>query len=211
MNLPSELAITDSAYLLRKLDFPKEKKLYPFSFMPHWRSAESCDFKQLCEDIGIHFIDPTASVDEVLLDILRSEIVVSEAMHGAIVADALRVPWVPVRCGIHISEFKWLDWCKSLELDYKPYRLPAMYSGESILSELRKRRLLTESVSKGLEPIICGTSNMLNRAISKRTAKSLQAIVKNPLPILSSDSKIASIDSRFDEKLEQFKADYNQK
>src|SRR5439155_10040399 len=45
-----------------------------------------------------------------------------ESLHGAIVADALRVPWVPLRIrrNPHTSPFKWEDWCSSMELPYGP-------------------------------------------------------------------------------------------
>ena len=39
-------------------------------------------------------------------------------MHGAIIADTLRIPWIPISTRPSINTFKWLDWCESMELEY---------------------------------------------------------------------------------------------
>ncbi len=129
LGLPAELAITDPAALVRTVAPPQAAKLYPVSFIPHFRTpartaTRGVDLRSACEEAGIHYINPSGAVADVLGDIQSSELVVAEAMHGAIVADALRVPWVPVRLYEHILGLKWWDWCKSLGLDYKPEVLP---------------------------------------------------------------------------------------
>ena len=53
-------------------------------------------------------------------------------MHGAIVADTLRIPWVPVVCSPAIPPFKWIDWTRSLDLDYRPRGLPPSSGWEAI-------------------------------------------------------------------------------
>jgi succinoglycan biosynthesis protein ExoV len=50
-------------------------------------------------------------------------------MHGAIVADALGVPWIPVRTGgAGTLEFKWRDWCGSVGLSYRPHHVVPLYA-----------------------------------------------------------------------------------
>jgi succinoglycan biosynthesis protein ExoV len=73
--------------------------------------------KKLCEDLGIHYLSPAIAPKAFMLDVARSELVLSEAMHGAIVADSLRVPWVPIKFRVH-ERFKWEDWCYSMNLQY---------------------------------------------------------------------------------------------
>ena len=46
-------------------------------------------------------------------------------MHGAIVADALRVPWIPARLYGHFMEFKWRDWTESIEVPLELASMPA--------------------------------------------------------------------------------------
>jgi succinoglycan biosynthesis protein ExoV len=64
--------------------------------------------------------------------------VLTEAMHGAIVADTLRVPFVPLVSSREISSFKWMDWTLSMDLPYRPIRLPA-----STLLDAARDRLVT--------------------------------------------------------------------
>ena len=104
LGLDASKAMTDGGALLRTLDFDVPDKTYPVSYVPHCYSTEITDW----------------SVERVIDEIQRSEVVISEAMHGAILSDTLRVPWIPVRFHGHINRFKWTDWCASVGLDYAP-------------------------------------------------------------------------------------------
>lgn len=125
--LPKEFAKTDAAILLadKKTD---TKKKYKHTFIPHintdWSSGKM--IKRACDDLGIKYIAPNADLEEFLDTIDKSEKVITEAMHGAIVADTLRVPWIPVK--IHNAlGFKWEDWTSSMEIDYSPNELTPVY------------------------------------------------------------------------------------
>ena len=95
--LDPSLAVTDSALLVRQRLPATEGKKFRVSFMPHLQSVAFADWKKLCAQIGFHCIDPRAGVEHVLRELQATELLLAEAMHGAIVADALRVPWIPVR------------------------------------------------------------------------------------------------------------------
>jgi hypothetical protein len=72
------------------------------------------------------------------LELIRgSRCVISEAMHAAIVADALRVPWVPVHAYDHINEFKWKDWSGSLQMSHAPVRVASLYDHHRSAPHLR--------------------------------------------------------------------------
>jgi succinoglycan biosynthesis protein ExoV len=122
LGVTRELAITDPGALVRLFRSPQIAAAveHPFSYMPHWRTA-SDDWRRVCDRIGFGYIDPRGDVDTVLDRIQRSGVLIAEAMHGAIVADTLRVPWIPVRSSNTVLEFKWRDWCASLNMTYKPH------------------------------------------------------------------------------------------
>lgn len=117
------LGVGDAAILLRSCIGERPPKYFSASFMPHWESVGDGEWAAICAEAGLHFIDPRAPVEEVLNAILSSDVVVTEAMHGAIVADALRVPWVPVRPIQPQHRRKWLDWASALQLELRPMRL----------------------------------------------------------------------------------------
>jgi succinoglycan biosynthesis protein ExoV len=131
LKLDSSLGIVDPGILVRLLELePEDGPKRKYAFMPHW-SHNYDAWHCVCRDIGIGFINPQAPVNQVINDIRRTEILITEAMHGAIVADALGHPWIPVRIfessTDHVPEFKWLDWCESLQLDYHPIQLPRLF------------------------------------------------------------------------------------
>jgi succinoglycan biosynthesis protein ExoV len=125
LEISTDSALTDSAILVRHLYQTSEKKLYKAAYMPHFTEVvyNGQAWQELCHSLNIHYIDPTAPVEQVLVEIDRSEVLYTEAMHGAIVADALRVPWVAVKTKADILDFKWNDWLSNLQVPYQPFRL----------------------------------------------------------------------------------------
>lgn len=116
LGLDEKYAVTDSALLLRSVLQPAlgAASSRP-AFIPHYQSNLK-ELEKVARDANVDFIDPTSGVEAVLSGIASAKLVLAEAMHGAIVADALRVPWIPVRTRTGINELKWEDWLLSMEL-----------------------------------------------------------------------------------------------
>jgi succinoglycan biosynthesis protein ExoV len=127
LNLDASLAITDPAMLVARLPVvegvPVTRRC---AFLPHWESAPDA-WRDVCDASQVAFIDPRWPPAQVLDAVRGTALLLTEAMHGAIVADALRVPWVAVRTRPQIKAFKWEDWCQSVGVDYRPHELPPMW------------------------------------------------------------------------------------
>ena len=142
LGLDPNTAITDGAILLRAVyDCGPKPKRFRASFIPHWHSLYTGDWERVCRWAGVNLIDPRNPVEQVLEEIAASNVVVAEAMHGAIVADVLRVPWIPVLPLAPEHRFKWTDWTRSLGLEYAPYHMaPSSWVElKPSLSRLRRR------------------------------------------------------------------------
>lgn len=139
LNQPEHLAATDAAALLSKLPVQPLSKIYDFSYMPHFTEHvyNGETWKWCCERAGVHYISPCDPPHRVMDQIRQSRVLLSEAMHGAIVADVFRVPWIAVSSKKEIDNFKWEDWCGSLELSYCPYRIKRLGSIMSRTTPLR--------------------------------------------------------------------------
>lgn len=117
LKLPRELAITDPAILTPEY-LPAKPKTSRIAFIPHWETSRNPLWKKICAMADIDYIDPLAPVDEVLSQISAAKMVITEAMHGAIIADAYRVPFIPVSTSARINHFKWQDWTDSLKISF---------------------------------------------------------------------------------------------
>jgi succinoglycan biosynthesis protein ExoV len=148
LGVPRERVITDAAVLLRAVAVPRAPQVdRRFGFMPHCQSSRDYDWAGVAAELGWHFIDAAWSVERVLVEMSRCETMVCEAMHGAIVADTLRIPWIPVVCYEHISAFKWRDWLSTLELPYAPQRVPSLYDTERHLDGVTRAK---NGIKRGL-------------------------------------------------------------
>jgi succinoglycan biosynthesis protein ExoV len=119
LGLSSEAALTDPANLVASVWRERPPKRTRCAFMPHWVNANEW-IEALCREEGVGYVDPRWPVELVLERIAETGLLLAEAMHGAIVADTLRVPWIPIRSVAGVLEFKWLDWCESVGIAYEP-------------------------------------------------------------------------------------------
>lgn len=134
------LAIADWALLTPRV-FPRnEPKVYDCSFMPHHRSVQFCDIEKLCWLVWVNYIDPCQNPLISIQEINKSKLLITEAMHGAIVADAYRVPWIGVDM-YGVNKFKWQDWMLSLELDTSLSKLPMLFENNEIMTKKINKKL----------------------------------------------------------------------
>jgi succinoglycan biosynthesis protein ExoV len=140
LGLPPKKGIVDGAALLSAL--PRlaplsEADRYGIVFMPHYESLRVGNWKEVCRRSGFEFLDPHADSKTVVERIRSAKLVLADAMHAAIVADSLRVPWIPLVTSPQINTLKWLDWTMSIDVRYRPTSLPA----SSPIEVLRNRTL----------------------------------------------------------------------
>ncbi|WP_019627635.1 polysaccharide pyruvyl transferase family protein [Thioalkalivibrio sp. AKL10] len=127
LGLDPELAISDPGILVHDTHDLNSPKDIECAFMPH-HGLYSEHMKDLCEQAGVHFIHPEAPCESVLDQIARSRRLVCSAMHGAIAAEALRVPWLPVTTNREMLLSKWDDWAASIDTSIRFRSLPVIWS-----------------------------------------------------------------------------------
>lgn len=144
-----EASVTDGAALVARA--PSLVRTSPqrrgVIFIPHHSSLHYNDWASVCGLAGIDYVSPRDTVENVLAAVNKAELVVTEAMHGAIIADSLRVPWVPVVASAAIDELKWRDWTRSLKLPFEPLKIPPSTSSAASAErwlEKQYRRLSVE-------------------------------------------------------------------
>jgi len=212
LGISSDYAIADGAYLLRTIDLPKPAKKYKTAFIPHHRSEDYIDWKKICQKAGIDFISAKQPVDDFLSKLFGCEKVLTEAMHGAITADAFRIPWVPVRFATNFYEEKWNDFFESMKISPTIETLPVMYQKRQ-----RPWRLVRNSIKRSIAKIFPAPEKWSRLPVSNRLstdsdlenlALELKRIAQNSHGLISDDAVVENVTSRLMDKLEQVKKDY---
>jgi succinoglycan biosynthesis protein ExoV len=135
LGLPLSYAITDPAHLITQFIRPVSHGRGTL-LIPHHVSALRANWRRVAAAAGMQYVNPAAGVQRVVEAIRRSALVVTSAMHGAILADAFRVPWIRIREYSHLNDFKWEDWGDSLGVSTEAVALPALHD-DSELGMLR--------------------------------------------------------------------------
>lgn len=177
LELDPEFAVTDAAMLIREYFSPSNRRS-GVAFMPHHTTARSRAWELICEGESIRYLDPAGDVAKTVGLIQQSELVLAEAMHAAIIADSLRVPWIPVRSSPRVLDFKWTDWTSSLGIGYEFSRLPVVH-------ERGRRQVLTKPVA----------------------ARLLRRLVRSGRPLLSDDQQSSLVYSRLLDRFGQLRED----
>lgn len=126
-HLPPSLALTDPAMCLRTLwTLPKVERS-GVGFMPHYTSSSIWNWDATCRDAGLVYVDPSAPYEATLNLIGSLKGIITEAMHGAIVADAFRVPWLPARISPGNYMGKWDDWASTVRVPVQFSSIPELY------------------------------------------------------------------------------------
>lgn len=146
LGLPAGQAVTDGAFLAAGL-FPRPATRRGGIFIPHWKSEVYGDWRAVCDYAGLRHVSPMQPVETVMSEIAGAELVITESMHGAILADAFRVPWVAVRTSSEINDFKWIDWCMSVGETYEPLYIPPSGYYDRI-RQGKSQSILTEETFK---------------------------------------------------------------
>lgn len=202
LGIDPALAITDAAVLLRAVPLPAAPPRAGVAFMPHVESIPRGAWADVCAQAGVTFLDPRAPVDQLLAGIRAAEVLITEAMHGAIVADALRTPWVPVLPFHHINRAKWNDWAASLDVTLNNVSLfpstlrEAWVSRTGLLAMGGKSRMIFDSM----------LIRQCDQLVTSRAAARLAKVAQTATPQLSSDAAIASATHRALDALNGFVA-----
>jgi succinoglycan biosynthesis protein ExoV len=203
LGLAPETAICDSAILITEVaDLPAPAPNIGIAFMPHFESLLRGNWEEVCRLAGIAFLDPTTPPEELLAKIRGARFVMTEAMHGAIVSDALRVPWVAIRPFHPSHRSKWTDWSDALGLELAWQTLWPSSPRELITVVFRRGGHRLGSISS-LDSV---AMMPVGAVITRLAARHLRRLAERAQPQLSSDAVLNEVTSRAKERVDNFVA-----
>ncbi|MDO1584176.1 polysaccharide pyruvyl transferase family protein [Rhizobium oryzicola] len=224
LNLPTEMGIVDPAVMVADMpEFRNQPKRYKKTFIPHWESAEFGIWKQACEPAGLTYLDPREEAKSVITRIAQSEFIVAESMHGAILADAFRVPWVAVSTSRSINNFKWTDWASSVGATYAPRYVPVSTRAEAVRKQSRFWGLKFPNAQENAPAPYPGADTVATLSRQATSGGSFRSVAKQMLaapstlalwqasraePQLSPDGALEAKKERFMQVIEGVRRDY---
>ncbi len=126
LGLDAGIALTDGAIVIPHVEgFPK-KALGGGNplIIPHWESLLEPGWEDVARLTGFDLLDPRCDPYVAAQTIASASIVLTESLHGAIVADLYGIPWSAFITSKNISVPKWLDWLMSLNRSFTATNIP---------------------------------------------------------------------------------------
>ena len=175
LGLPTRLGLGDPAMLLPLVLPCPAAPAGTIGFMPHFENLSWGAWEQATARAGVTLIDPRDPPPEIITAIGRCCLLLSESLHGAIVADALRVPWVALKPLAAVHRPKWRDWAETVGCTVRPQKLAVSTAAEccavSRFGRLRTARDWIHANREGLnrlwpDQLIEAAARTLRRAVA---------------------------------------------
>lgn len=187
LGLADDRALTDGAILAPLLSKYRSdaKVVGRVAVVPHYETIAFPGWHEAALLAGFDLVDPRDTPLKVLAALSSAALVLTESLHGAILADSFGVPWRPFAVSRNFSTAKWADWSASLGLDIEialvpppdpvvlfrfgkrpePFGTMVPLDPEAALREFRHR-------------VACGPSTPFLKVQAKRMIEALPAIRK---------------------------------
>jgi len=142
LKLPKKYSVGDTAFGVRGyFESLAGQQIHEIGIIPHYRNLP------VIEDDRVIRVDMPYA--QFIKRVSQCKIILTEAMHGAILADCLRIPWAPVSIDSErypISRFKWNDFASVLDIepewgDLTSYKLhlSEQYRLDKVSNEVNER------------------------------------------------------------------------
>lgn len=179
----------DPSLLLPYYYNPDVPKKYKIGFIPHWSSLGSPIVRQFLNDDRVHLIklknyDSWLSVID---EIVSCEYIVSESLHGLIMAEAYGIPnlWVDITLK-HVYDTKFHDFFLSLQADrqasVKVDKNLTVEKALELLKNYKKGKMVDLVKLVNACPIEIGNTEFLNRVKESSLPKSKPQEIKASTP-----------------------------
>jgi succinoglycan biosynthesis protein ExoV len=128
LSLPPGKAVADPGILIPVYRPVQADQQGPIGIVPYFTSSEDA-WRIVANRLNWTLISPHLGVEDFIDQLTRCSRVFCESMHGAIFADAYRIPWRPLSGTGLATEgathaFKWTDWTSSMGLAFDSIRTP---------------------------------------------------------------------------------------
>lgn len=203
LRLDASLSLVDPAMAVRDLYKPKSEKRRGIGFMPHYESLSHWDWEKTAQDLGLIFIDPRWDVERVMEAIAGVERLISEAMHGAIVADALRTPWTGLAIAPGFHAAKWHDWGEAIGVRPRLARISPLYDMNRHMSLGMRWR---SRIKRAAITIGCNASHWTPPPPRDSNARQIESTMKNLTHVISHAPAQLSHETALDRALMRFEA-----
>jgi succinoglycan biosynthesis protein ExoV len=197
---PASQGLGDPAMLLPLAGWHRAIEGSTVGFMPHFESLTHSAWHEAAALTGLKLIDPREEPAGIITSIGQCGLLITEAMHGAIVADALRVPWIALRPQAAVHRAKWLDWSETLDLTVRFRPL----TPSSLFEWLRTSQI---GASRRGRQVLALAGPLLDcwRFVDAAAASLRRAVACSPQ--LSSDAALSRCQNRMLERLEELRRD----
>jgi hypothetical protein len=116
LGLPADRALTDGAILTPLAPgFPgRAGPGRGIVVVPHWETLQHPGWDEVATQTGFEIVDPRGSPEAVVARIADAALVLTESLHGAILADTYGIPWIAFATSRNFGVTKWVDWTHSV-------------------------------------------------------------------------------------------------